>query len=230
MSGNAQKTPFAETINRFAEKKVNDAIALQGYALPASVVAVAGSIVTVKFEVNAAPFTLPQVEMPIAGPEWARAPTQIGDKGLVFPADVSIGNVTGLGDGVPDFSTPANLAALTFFPVGNKNWSASDDPNAWVLYGPNGAILRTSDSKAKVTANSSGVVVNYDGKTVTVNDTSITLNFSGKTFTLNSAGVTLNCDLVVNGKLTSTDTTSLGGGAQPVKLADGTSATKVKAT
>jgi len=214
MSSNAQKTPFAQTINRFAERKAADAIAQLGKALPASVTAVSGSIVTVKFEMDATPFTLDQVTMPIAGAEWARAPTQVGDKGLVFPADVSIGNVTGLGDGVPDWSQPAPLAALTFFPVGNKNWSATDDANAYVIYGPNGAILRTVSKKA----------------TVTVNETSIVANYNGKKFTLNDSGLTIDCNVIINGALTSTGDGSVGGGAQFVKLADGSNSTKFKAT
>jgi hypothetical protein len=214
MSGNAQKTPFAATINRFAEKKVADAIALLGKALPASVVSVAGSIVTVKFEMNAAPFTLPQVTVPIAGPEWIRFPTQAGDKGVVFPASVEIGNISGLAEVTPDWTAPASLSALTFFPIGNKTWSVTDDSNAVVVYGPNGVVLRTRDGAAKIT----------------ISSTSIIANFNGKKFTLNSSGLTLDCDLIVNGKFTSTGEVSLAGGSQAVKLADNSAATKVKAT
>jgi hypothetical protein len=60
---------------------------------------------------------------------------------------------------------------------------------------------------------------------------------NGNAIVTDSSGITINgvkFDRSQNvsgiAKLTSTDDTSLGGGSQPVKLADGTSATKVKAT
>jgi hypothetical protein len=121
-------------------------LARLGQALPAKVVSVQGSIVTVSFLVQG-PYTLPNVTMPIAGPQWSRAPTQVGDLGVCIPASVYIGGVSGLGGGVADFTQRAPLSTLTFFPVGNANWTAPDDANAWVIYGPNGAILRDSQSQ-----------------------------------------------------------------------------------
>lgn len=144
MADNAQKTGLGRALNRFAEKKALEAIALLGKALPASVVAVANSIVTVKFEIASATLTLPNVTVPMAGPEYIRFPTQAGDKGVVFPADVYLGGVSGLGGGVADLSIQANLSALVFFPIGNKGWSDTDNPNATVIYGPDGVILRTA--------------------------------------------------------------------------------------
>jgi hypothetical protein len=159
MASNAQKTPIAKSLEQFAERKVADAIQKLGKALPAQVEEVNGSIVTVSFQVQADPFTLPQIKMPIAGPEWARAPTQKGDKGVVFPADVAIGGITGLGVGLASLVRPANLSALTFFPIGNANWSATDDPNAWVLYGPNGVILRDSGGNCKFVLDQNNITV-----------------------------------------------------------------------
>ena len=53
MSGNAIKTPFAENLPRTIRNRIADAMQIVGKALPASVVSVSGSIVTVKFEVVA---------------------------------------------------------------------------------------------------------------------------------------------------------------------------------
>jgi len=214
VASNAQKTWFGRDLNRFAEQKALDAIQLTGKALPASVISVAGSIVTVKFELDAKPFTLPQVTVPIWGPEYIRYPTQVGDKGFVVPADARLGAMSGLGKGTASLALPANLSALVFAPFGNKDWSATDDAQAIVIYGPNGAIIRTVDKKAVVTVNASGIVANYNGKKFTLNDT----------------GLTLDCDLIVNGKFTNTGDGSVGGGAQFVKLADGSNSTKFKAT
>lgn len=158
MLDNAQKTPLGRGLNRFAEKKVVEAIQLLGKALPASVMAVSGSIVAVKFEVQTS-LTLPTVTIPIAGPEWIRYPTQVGDKGAVFPADVYLGGMSGLGGGIADFSLQANLSALVFFPIGNKNWSATDNPNAVVIYGPDGVVLRTVDKLCTLTLTATGIKI-----------------------------------------------------------------------
>ena len=202
MADNAQKTWFGRDLNRFAEQKALDALQLTGKALPASVVSVAGSIVTVQFEISAAPFTLPQVTVPILGPEYIRFPTQVGDKGFVVPADARLGAMSGLGKGTASLALPANLSALVFAPFGNKGWSATDDAQAVVIYGPHGAILRTVSGGAKFTVNADGIVA----------------NFGGKTFTLNGSGMTIDCDVVITGGLSSSGTTGLGGGAKKVVL------------
>lgn len=155
----SQKLPFARSINRLAEQKARDVIALTGRALPASVVSVSGSIVTVKFEVQSGTITLNNVTVPMAGPEWLRFPTRAGEMGVVIPSDYYIGAMSGLGSGTASFSMPANLSALVFMPIGNKGFSTTDDPNKVVLYGPDGAIIRTKDSKSKIDVNENGVNV-----------------------------------------------------------------------
>jgi hypothetical protein len=162
MASNAQKTPLARTLNQFAERKVIGAISLLGRALPAKVTAVSGSIVTVAFQVNAAPYTLPSVTVPLAGPEYSRPPTQRGDLGVVFPADAYLGGVSGLGGGVADLKMRANLSSLVFFPIGNKGWGESDDPNSFVIWGPDGVILRTGNKSVTLTLSSSGIAIKGD--------------------------------------------------------------------
>jgi hypothetical protein len=157
MSDNSQKLWLGGAANRVAQRHVNDAVAQLGYALPCSVVAVMGSIVTINFEVTTK-FTLPQITVPVFGPEYIRYPIQKGCKGVAFPASVGIGNVTGLGPAsAPVFKAPGNLSALVFFPVGNKDFSTTDDPNSLVLYGPDGVIIRTLDKTSTVTVNETGV-------------------------------------------------------------------------
>jgi hypothetical protein len=138
-----QKTPTAQYLSQFAAKVVARFIAQLGKSLPCEVVSVAGPIVTVKFNVTSQ-YTLPQVTIPIFGPEYVRYPTQVGDLGVCFPVDTGIGPTTGLGTGTPVLSQKqGNLSNLVFFPVGSKSWSATDDPRAVVIYGPSGVILRT---------------------------------------------------------------------------------------
>lgn len=149
MSDNAQKTHFASVFNRAAEKKVADAIQVLGKSLPCHVVAVSGSIVTVRFDIKSS-FTLPDVTCPEFGPEYIRYPTQVGDRGVVIPVDYYIGGVSGLGGGVANMSLRANLSTLIFYPIANVDWSATENPNALVLYGPDGAVLRTADRSSRI--------------------------------------------------------------------------------
>lgn len=164
----SQKLPLARSLNRIAEQQAQNAISILGKALPAQVTAVAGSIVTIKFLVQSASMTLPNVTVPVAGSEYVRLPVQVGDLGVVFPADVFLGGVTGLGSGVASLSLPANLSALVFFPVGNKNFSATDDPKKIVLYGPNGGIIRSVDKSVEINVDkTSGAVAIKGNLTVT---------------------------------------------------------------
>jgi hypothetical protein len=158
MSGNAQKTWLVKSLNTNTQKRVSEAIQQLGKALPCSVTAVTGSIVTVSFDLTNIPFTLPNVECTLAGPEYIRLPVQAGCKGVVFPADAYIGGVTGLGGGTADLSLVGNLSALVFFPVGNKGWTPTDDPNSLVMYGPSGAIIRDLNKKTSMTLTINGVV------------------------------------------------------------------------
>lgn len=158
MADNAQKLPFVRSTNLFAQRKALDAIQLLGKALPASVTAVSGSIVTVKFEVQSR-FTLPKVTIPALMWQYLRIPIQVGDTGVVVPADADLGGIDGLGHGTADLTMPGNLSALVFVPVASKAWTAPDDPNAVVIYGPDGVILRDTNSKTKVTLTAGGIVV-----------------------------------------------------------------------
>jgi hypothetical protein len=141
MASNAQKTPLARSLNDFAAGRAQNAIQRLGKVLPCSVVKVAGAIVTVKFEVREAPFTLPHATMPVFGPEYIRYPIQVGDKGMAVAADAYLGEMSGLGVGSADLSQRANLSQLVFLPHGHAKWFPVDG-NAVVLYGPNGVVLR----------------------------------------------------------------------------------------
>jgi len=167
VADNAQKTWLALSLNRLAQKKAVEAIQQMGKALPCSVAAipVAGvPIVTVKFEIESAPFTIPQVTVPLFGPEWIRYPIAVGTKGVVFPADAYLGGMSGLGDGVAQLNQmPGNLSALVFFPIANKNWTASESPNSLVLYGPDGVIIRNTEKTVTLTISAGSIVAKGEG-------------------------------------------------------------------
>jgi len=155
------KRSLGGSLNKIATQRALDQIQITGKSLPAQVTKVISSgIVEVSFQVNSDPATLPNVIVPIEYPEYIRYPIKVGDKGMVISADVMIGNMTGLGSGVPNLnSTPGNLSALSFMFLGNTAWSPADDPQAVVIYGPNGVILRATEGVAVVDVQASGVLV-----------------------------------------------------------------------
>src|SRR3974390_974193 len=141
MADNAQKTPFALSMNRFVENKMQGLQSLQPKSLPGQVTAVKGSLVTVAFDVQG-PYTLPTVTMPLFGPEWIRYPIKVGTKGICVAASAGPGSGSGQGGTTaPDLSLPGNLSALVFLPIGNTGFSPTPDAQSLVLYGTNGVII-----------------------------------------------------------------------------------------
>jgi hypothetical protein len=218
MSDNSQKTPLSNTLNEFARRKAADAIQQTGRSLPATVVSAKGSIVTVKFEITNTVFTLPNVTIPLFGPEYIRYPIQTGDKGFVVAADAYLGGMSGLGGGTADLTQLANLAALVFFPIGNTSFFAVD-PQAVVIYGPNGVVIRdttnasnitltpqTIDSVAPqrishkvgaalITEDPATITLGVGASVVTIKQTAITLQSGGHSIIINATGV------IIDGKV-----------------------------
>lgn len=155
-----QKTPLSRTLTLFVQGMILKEIEKQGRALPCQVVAIDPShtVVTVSFQIQNV--QMPQVRMAVGGPEYIRFPIQIGSVGVCFPVDTYIGQVTGLGTGVAGLTRRANLSTLVFFPTGNINFSATDNAQAVVLYGPDGIILRDSASQSKVTLTPADIDIN----------------------------------------------------------------------
>ncbi|MGN5575744.1 hypothetical protein [Enterobacter sp. Lyrl_3] len=143
-----KKMSFGGNMHSFAAQKIADALQVAGKVLPASVVKRAGNMITVSFLLRDIPWTLPQVTIPLFGPEYIRYPMQPGDKGIVIPAHTYLGGVSGLGGGIADLTPPANLSALSFLPISNTEWEAVDD-QVLTMYGPEGVTLR--DAQAKTT-------------------------------------------------------------------------------
>ncbi|MGP0902107.1 phage baseplate protein [Serratia sp. CY76391] len=147
----SQKFPFARAMANMANTIAEDNEAIRGGALPCHVVAVKGQIVTVQFDILPDGIQYPQITIPIATFAYIRYPIQIGDKGVTVPADVSLRGVSGLGTGIASRSFSPSLTPLFFVPIANSTWS-DEEPDKLVLYGPDGAILKTLDGSASVTA------------------------------------------------------------------------------
>ena len=166
MSDNSLRTPLGSSLNSLALRRAEDAIQVTGKSLPASVVSVNGSIVTVRFELDSSPFTLPNVQVPLATCEYSRPPIQPGCLGRVTPTDAYMGGVTGLGGGVADLTQRANLATLVFEPVASLDWSPVDG-NVFTLYGPQGVTLRDEASQCVFRLTPHGITINFaDGSII----------------------------------------------------------------
>ena len=167
MANNSQKFPIYSAQQRTALAQALNAIQNLGKELPASVVSVdkTKSIMTIKFETGGK-FTLPEVTIPLDGPEYIRYPIQKGDKGVVRAGAVNINNISNLGtsDSPPSFTQPGNLAALIFHPIGNAKWTESDNPDAVLNYGPKGTINRDTDKKSKHVVDPDNGVTSQTGK------------------------------------------------------------------
>lgn len=189
----AQKTPLARTLPQFARQKVLEQIEQQGRALPCHVVAVRGQIVTVAFDVEAAPQLLPQVTIPLVTGVYDWQPVQVGDKGMTVPADVYLGGVSGLGGGVADLTPRANLTALLFVPIANSSWSApGGDAGKRVVQGPNGALIQdTSGEAVGLFSKSNGITLSFGGYEIQITSTGITFTGGSRTVTFNSSGFTI---------------------------------------
>lgn len=183
---NAQKVAFARSQNEFAEKKARDALQLTGKSLPCSVVSVKGWIVTVKFEVDTSPFTLPQITVPVASPQFDYLPLRVGDPGVVRAADARVSAIAGLGGGTAKLGLPANLAALVFEPIGNAGWEVPSDADVRVVQGPGGVLVQTMDGDATVLIKSDAITMTRGGGSVTIKDGEVdivgTLKINGKAY------------------------------------------------
>ncbi|MGT5837850.1 hypothetical protein ACRW64_24315 [Escherichia coli] len=172
------KLNFASSMNRFTERKIENALQKSGKVLPASVVKQNGNMITVSFELRDIPYVLPQVTIPLFGPQYIRYPMQPGDKGIVIPADTYIGGVSGQGGGIADMTPPANLSALVFLPISNTEWQGVDG-QVVTVYGPEGVTLRDSGSNTTFLLKPDSIAISTpDSFTVTVGGTVFSLTGS----------------------------------------------------
>jgi hypothetical protein len=183
MADNFSKLWLQKSQNQLAINRAAQEIQKQGRALPCRVTAVSGSVVTVEFEMDTSPWTLPPVTIPKAESNWVRMPTQVGDLGYTAPADVYLGGISGLGKGIARFIRRGNLSNLVFTPVSNAN-SPPIDPNAAQVQGPNGAIIRTTTgTTSSVVTDQNGTTITFGTTTFVLSATGITLTVGGQTFT-----------------------------------------------
>ncbi|WP_324028579.1 phage baseplate protein [Pantoea sp. JZ2] len=162
---NAQKTPFISTLSGMMSDVNRSQAALKGRELPCHVVGVRGQIVTVQFDMLPEGINFPQITIPVATFPYIRYPIQAGDRGVTIAADVSLRGVSGLGPGIANLSYTLSLTPLFFVPIANAEWPG-ENPNKIVLYGPEGALIKTSDGKTSVSIDSDKIALSIAGQTL----------------------------------------------------------------
>lgn len=183
MTDDHSKLWFQSLLNQTAMARAQQAIKNLGRALPCVVTAVNGALVTVKFQVDTSPWTLPPITIPKAESNWVRMATQVGDLGVTAPSDVYLGGISGIGGGTADMRPRGNLSALYFVPISNAS-SGPVDQNASQIQGPNGVILQTTEgTTSSVVTNQEGTTITFGTTTFVLNATGITLTVGGQTFT-----------------------------------------------
>lgn len=159
MTDNVTKTPLAVALDHLTRQRTADHLELLGKALPCHVIAVKGQIVTVAFDITG-PFTLPNVQLPLATWIYDWIPVQVNDRGVAVAADVYLGGVSGLGGGTADLSRRGNLSGSHYFvPVANSNWQPpGGDGNVRVVQGPDGVRLQDTGGHTILVVDKRGVV------------------------------------------------------------------------
>jgi hypothetical protein len=175
------RTPLVSTLPVGTRVAIGDAMQLLGKALPCHVISAAGPLITIAFDTAPSVWTLPQITIPLFGPEYIRYPIQPNDRGYVIPVACPVGFTSGQASTPPDLSQPGNLEALYFQPIGNAQWAAVDG-QAVTVYGPNGVTLRDTGS---------GSVITLLPGSITMTTGSCSLTMSGSTITLQAANIVL---------------------------------------
>lgn len=185
-----KKLHFGGNMHNFADQKIATAMQAAGKVLPAAVVARSGNMVTVSFLLRDIPYTLPQVTIPLFGPQYIRYPMQPGDRGIVIPADTYLGGASGLGGGTADLTPPGNLSALVFLPVSHTAWEAVDE-QVLTLYGPEGVTIRDAKSNTTFLLTPESITIATPQKfEVTVGSTVLTLTAGAWSLTGQSGTLT----------------------------------------
>ena len=185
MGGNYRRTPIGASLPRIARETADTQLQKTAKALPCTVVSVNGQFVTVKFEVDAGPFTLQNITIPINTSKYDWIPVQSGDTGYTQPANVALANISGVTTSIPALVQSGNLTGLAFQPAARKQFTAVNS-NQRVVQGPAGARVQTLD----------GAVIIEVGETVA------TITIGSLVFTATGSGVAIVGNLTVTGEIT----------------------------
>ena len=154
--------------------KIADAMQMAGKVLPASVVSRAGNMVTVSFLLRDIPFMLPQVTLPLFGPQYIRYPMQPGT-GDRHPGGYVSGRCQRTGRRYCRPYAAGQSQRAGVLPISHTEWE-SVDGHVLTLYGPEGVTIRDAGSKTTFLLTPQSITIaTPDQFKVTVGSTVLTL-------------------------------------------------------
>jgi hypothetical protein len=137
----SHKFPLQYTLNQWSAKRINTSDERLPKSIPCHVTKVDKDFIYVAFETQNSIFTPPTVKIPKSNSQYAREPTQVGDKGYAVPGDYYLGGVTGDAGGNTDFYPRGNLTTISFNGISHKQNPQRDYDQLTHMGGPNGWIV-----------------------------------------------------------------------------------------
>lgn len=166
MNDITKKVQTAQNLYQIASYAAKINTETQGWQLPCKVVRVIADnsgntpdgLVEIQFQVNSPTNAFPNVIVPVVGWRYIRYPIQVGDAGITITIDVDTQNIAGLVSGIASFTPSGNLGpTLAFLPIMQTTMANSDNPQAVVIVGPEGVILRDDAGDSVVTISPTGI-------------------------------------------------------------------------
>jgi hypothetical protein len=203
VTGNYQRTPLGDSFSRIGREAAATALQQSAKALPCTVVSVNGQFVTVKFETNAGPFTLPNITIPINTSQYDWLPIQAGDPGYTQPADIALAHISGVSDSLPNLVQSGNLTGLAFQPIAKKQYTAANS-NQRVVQGPAGVLLQDMGANTTLNLTPSTIALSATSSVTVSGGTTITVQVGGISIVINASGVAITGNLTVSGNINTT--------------------------
>jgi hypothetical protein len=145
----SHKNPFQMKIVQWAQNRINTGMQRLPKSMPCHVTEVAQDFIKVAFETANGIFTPPIVKIPQAMSQYAREPTQVGDKGHAVPGNYYLGGVTGMAGGGTDFFPRGNLTTLNFNGISHTQNPSRNYDQLTHMAGPAGWIANAFQGQQK---------------------------------------------------------------------------------
>jgi hypothetical protein len=142
--------------------------------------------VTVKVETSSG-WSMPLIDVPVAGAEYIRYPIQVGDIGLLIPSKTPNGDASGAG-GQSSVRAQFNFSACYFQPVGNATWSP-ESADQVTMYGKGGVHIRLAHDESKQIDLSAGAVAVKHSAKIDLEAPTIEIKAGGANSILGGASV-----------------------------------------
>ena len=166
MSDLSKKVQFAQNIGEISRHAISSENQGNGYQLPCRVSNIIidessntiDGFVEVEFQVSGLSTPLPNIVVPVIGWRYIRYPIQVGDAGVTISIDTDTQYISGIYDGIATINGSGNLGpTLAFLPIMQTSMANSDNSQAVVVVGPQGAIIRDDNSNSVVTISPTGI-------------------------------------------------------------------------